>query len=226
MPIIKEFDLDLPYVKKGGNREDYEKNWKEKRMQFRDEIRCVTSLFEQNFQKYKSSDSWKVMVNCRTIAENNEVKCVGGVTEVSVDFDIDNYFSLINIEKKKLILSTLKNGIDIIVDNNGWDPSLFDEAYQKVIDCNYENHWVWQKPKKSPDRKHNAQVYCEHDIDKFTAHFIIKDNTGEVIKAEKIIEECPNEWYFHSYFGQLKWITSKEVALINKDGTNHLNVQI
>lgn len=226
MPLLTEFDLDIPYVRKDGTKEDYEASWKKKRIQFRDEIRCIASLFEQNFQKYKTDDSWKVLVNCLNTVEDNDVKCVGGVTEVGVDFKIDYYFGLISLEKKKLILSALKRGIDIIVDKKGWDKTPFEEAYQKVIDCNYENHWIWQKPKKSPDRKHIAEVYCEHDIDKFQANIIIKNKTGEVIKSKKIIEERSNEWAFHKYFGQLKWITSKEVALISKDGIDKLSVQI
>ncbi|MEI5907559.1 hypothetical protein WAK64_10870 [Bacillus spongiae] len=31
MPTLKEFDLDIPYIRKDGSEEDYEMSWKEKR---------------------------------------------------------------------------------------------------------------------------------------------------------------------------------------------------
>ncbi|MFS0873190.1 hypothetical protein [Paenibacillus xylanilyticus] len=61
MPILREFDLDIPYIN-SGTPEDYEANWKQKRIQFRDDIRCVASLVERSFEKYKTSDSWKVLI--------------------------------------------------------------------------------------------------------------------------------------------------------------------
>ncbi|MEK4436200.1 hypothetical protein [Paenibacillus sp. FSL K6-2862] len=49
MPTLKEFDLDIPYPNREGTPEDYEANWRRKRVQFRDEIRCIASLYERYF---------------------------------------------------------------------------------------------------------------------------------------------------------------------------------
>ena len=49
MPTLKEFDLDIPYPNREGTPEDYEVNWRRKRVQFRDEISCIASLYERYF---------------------------------------------------------------------------------------------------------------------------------------------------------------------------------
>ncbi|QFG00321.1 hypothetical protein PB01_16720 [Psychrobacillus glaciei] len=225
MPILREFDLDIPYVKSSGDKEDYEKNWKQQRREFRDEIRCVASLFECHFEKFKTEKCWKLLVECveRIVDERviGEDICI-----VQVELNIERYFQLSNIEKKKLILKLLKNGIEKIIDEKGWNKQLFESAYQQVIDCNYINERIWKQPKKSPNRKHIAEVFCEHDIDKFEISIIVKNNEGEVVKREKLITERPNEWAFTKHFGKLKWISSNEVTLVNKNESKQWIVQI
>jgi hypothetical protein len=38
-------DLDIPYTKKHGTPDDYEASWKQKRIQFCDQIRCIAFQF-------------------------------------------------------------------------------------------------------------------------------------------------------------------------------------
>lgn len=226
LPTLKEFDLDIPYVKVDGNIEDYEKNWKEKRIQFRDEIRCIASLYEQHFEKYKNDDCWKVMIECVEEINDNSIKCYGGLCYANVMLDIDWFFTLTNTEKKKLTLSLLKQGIDKIIDDKKWDRERFEIAYQKVISSEYINRWIWKKPKKSPDRKYVAEVICTHEIDEFNVRILIKDKKGNEVKEKKIITERPNEWAFAKHFGRLEWLSENEVALINKDETEQWGVQV
>lgn len=225
-PILREFDLDIPYVKVDGNKDDYEKNWKEKRLKYRDEIRCMASLFEQHFEKCKNDDCWKVLIECVEEITDNRIKCYGGVCHASVKLDIGWYFTLENPEKKKLILGLLKQGIDRIIEEKRWDSQPFELAYQRVISSDYINHWVWKKPKKSPDKKYVAEVICNHDIDEFSVQILIKDKNGNDVKQKKIITEKPNEWDFAKHLGSLEWLSQAEVALINKDETVQWRVQV
>ncbi|WP_410896635.1 hypothetical protein [Neobacillus sp. 204] len=68
--ILKDIDLDLPYkenkafieeiVNKQNMQErdairlDYKMNWKEKRMNFRDEIRCIPELYLHHLGKFQT----------------------------------------------------------------------------------------------------------------------------------------------------------------------------
>jgi hypothetical protein len=223
LPILKEFDMDIPYV--NGNKEDYEKIWKEKRIKFRDEIRCICSLYEQNFEKLRTVDCWKLLIECVKEITDNRIRCYDGVCQANVQLDIDWYFGLTNIEKKKLILSLLKQGVDKIIEEKKWDKQPFEIAYQKIIAGEYINHLIWNKPKKNPDKKYSAEVICDHDIDEFSVRIIIRNKNGDEVKQKKIITERPNEWAFAKHFGRLEWLSQNEVALINKDETDQWKVQ-
>lgn len=45
-------------------------------------------------------------------------------------------------------------------------------------------------------------------------------------KYEKIISEKPDEFYFDEHLGQLKWLSSNEVELKNKNGDKKWIVRI
>lgn len=225
MTVLREFDLDIPYVKNDGDKEDYERNWKPKRVKFRDEIRCIASLFEAHFEKFKTEKCWKILIEC--VEQITDERIIGDdICTVQVKLNIEEYFQLSNLEKKMLILKLLKQGIDKIINEKGWDKQPFENAYKKVIDCHYKNKWIWKQPKKNPNRKHSAEVFCEHDINEFMISIIIRDSTRAIIKCERIITERPNEFAFAKYFGKLKWLSSSEVALINKNETKQWIVQI
>lgn len=133
MPTLKEFDLDIPYKSNQGSRDDYEMNWKDKRLKFSNEVRCICSLYEQNFEKIRTDECWKVLVECVETVTDYRVRCYGGVCHICIPLDIKRYFSLVNLEKKKIILSVLKQGIDRVVEEKKWDKAPFEHAYQNVI---------------------------------------------------------------------------------------------
>lgn len=160
MPILKEFDLDIPYPpEREGSPEDYEANWSQKRVQFRDEIRCIASLYERNFEKYKTADSWKVLIECVQEITDHRVHAVGGVCEVQVQFDVDLFFAMNDDQKKITTLNLFKEGIEKIVPEKGWDPAPFAHAFEKVYEADMQNEWFWRKPFSSPDRKYKARVF-------------------------------------------------------------------
>lgn len=208
-------------------RYDYEKNWKDKRVKLRDEMRCIAALYERffNINRFKNDKCWKITVQAVDRIHNKDIKTTGGVTEVQVVFDIENYFMLEEYEKKRIILEALKTGIDLVVKKEGWDNKIFDQAYQDVINADYLNHYIWQS-KSSPSRKYKAEVFCEHEISTFDISINIKNQKGEEIKSVKVISERPNERSFVSHLGSLKWISGDEVALINAGKTKQWTVKV
>jgi hypothetical protein len=126
--ILRDIDLDLPYkenkpfieevINKQGMEEkdairfDYEKNWKEKRIKFRDEIRCIADLYLHHLGKFQTNETKKVMINCVERISSEEVKSTSdGFTDVEVEFDYSAYEKLDNEVKKKFILEKLYEGV-------------------------------------------------------------------------------------------------------------------
>lgn len=242
MSILKEFDLDIPYKSNKEHIEalmhhkgleylqatklDYDENWKDKRILFRDQIRCVCSMYTRLFEKYKTKNCWKVLVECVPIVSDQRILDFSGVYTVEVGFDINLFFSSSNYEKKKLTLQALKNGIDIIVKQHQWDQEVFDKAYEEVVLNDYVNYWVWRKPVKSPTKKYFAEVSCSHHVDFLEIYLTIMDRNREEVIRKKILTERPNEFAYAIHLGELKWLSANEVALINKKGTEQWSVSL
>jgi len=87
MTLLKEFSLTTH-----GN--------KEARRVFELETRCVTSLFERLFPKFKTEDCWKVLVNCSATPPRNQYCNLLGVYEIDAIVDIEKFSYLDNEEKK------------------------------------------------------------------------------------------------------------------------------
>lgn len=233
--FLKDIDLDLPYKENKAFMEelinkqtmqerdaillDYEMNWKEKRMNFRDEVRCIAELYLHHLGKFQTQETKKVTINCVEGIHNDEILNCDGFTEVDVGFDFRTYIECGKEEKKKFILEKLYEGVLKVGEAYKWEMSTLKQAYRSVVEGNYKNEYVW-KQKISPSRKYTAEIFCQHEIDKYAVTMNIKArNTEEFVKSELLIVERPNEFVFVKHLGDLKWISNTDVILSNKNKT-------
>lgn len=117
------------------------------------------------------------------------------------------------------------------VPQKGWTAAkdlreAFDIAYDNIIKQGYINNWTWKKPVKSPTKEYVAEVYCEHKLNSFDISIIVKGNNNQEIKRVKLISEYPHELAYEIHLGELKWISSNEVSLVNKLKTNQWSVKL
>ncbi|WP_054024976.1 hypothetical protein [Bacillus sp. FJAT-28004] len=209
MPVLKEFDLDITYTNKAGTPEDYEVNWKQKRVQFRDEIRRVSSLYERSFDKFKTTDSWKVLIECVDEITDPGIKDFTGVCTAQVQFHKDTFLSMNDQEKKEITLKLLRKGIDKIISEKGWDSAPFNQAFDLVIKADMKNEWFWKKTFSSPDRKQKASLYIVHEVSVVKAYLIVIDKNNEVILRSEVFRGRPNEWDYAPYLGENSMVISK-----------------
>jgi hypothetical protein len=221
--------LDLPYIEKENQikllmnqhsftedeaiRIDYEENWKQKRILFRDQVRCIASLYIFLLGRFPTERSKKVMVNCVESPGDGVQTTKDGFTEVSVKLDIDSYFSLSDFDKKTHILKKIDEGIVKVANEYSWEHDVFNRITAEIKERNYVNEYVWAQ-KSSPDRKYMAEVFCTHDIDYFSAMLNIRDKkSGDLVKTQKVLQERPHELVFTQYLGDLKWVSDRTVAM-------------
>jgi hypothetical protein len=213
MPLLREFDLDLP--------DDLGK-----RARFRNETRCVTALFERVFGKFKTEKYWKVLVECVREVKLEQYKNLLGVCVVQIPFSSEGFFDLNDHEKKDVALELLRNGVEKLINLTQWDKTPFDEAFDSVKRLEIMNVWTWKKPLKSPSKKLIAQVICKHEVTNFSISIVIRNIHGHHIMANNIIYETPNEFSYSSHLGELIWVSDTEIVLINKDKDNRWSVEI
>jgi hypothetical protein len=240
--ILRDIDLDLPYkenkncieelINKQGMEEkdairlDYELNWQKKRMRFRDEMRCIVGLYLRYLDKFQTQETKKIIINCVEKINSNKIHTFDGFTEVEVEFDYGAYKKLANEEKKKFLLEKLYEGVIKVAETYEWDTPILKMAYQSVIESNYKNEYVW-KQKASPSRKYTAELFCQHEIDKYVVTMIIKTrDTNELVKSEILFIERPHELAFVQHLGNLKWFSNTEVKLLNKHNKKYWQVCI
>ncbi|GAA0177103.1 hypothetical protein SH2C18_03890 [Clostridium sediminicola] len=234
MPTLKEIGFDVRYIpseevaallvgksEEERNKitvEDYNKNYKQRNVEFRYQTRCIASFYERCFKSYKNDKCWKILIECVPNV-NREPMAVLGIYHVQVSFDINDFFKLDDLEKKRKTLELINTAVSEVVKKENWDEAIFENAYNRVIKENYVNKWVWKKPKNNPGRKYLAKVLLEHDIYSCDISIIITDKKEQVIKRKLVVKEKPSEWMFAKYFGNLKWLSNKEVALIDRSGS-------
>lgn len=229
--LLKEFNLDLSYIKneleiekmiqnglsrKDAVWKDFNDNWKWKDVNFRLENQCMMSMYSRLFRPIKT-DFWKILIEC---VPQNEIRertlAVGNVCEVEVAFDYETYCQLDPLKKKKKAIDLLYTGIERVCDKYEWNIFPFREVRDKIIELDYRNHWFCGKAKKSPDRKHSAQIYLEHEPEAIYIYMVVTDKEGNVEK-HFLVSERPSEFAFLGLLGGIEWEGNKRVALISKE---------
>jgi len=217
MPLLKEFELIMP-LRTSIN--------KETRRRFELQTRCVTSLYERLFPKFKTETCWKISVECVADITNEQFREALGVGFQQVKMDVESFFSLPNANKKEVTLKTLQIGINKVLDQTNWSAQPFLNTYQKAKELQLINHWVWKKPVWSPSRKLKAEIFIQHEVEFCDISMIIYDRNGEEVKRKTLISELPDEWAYTRHLGKLTWESKTKATLSNKKGTSfwYLNI--
>ena len=80
------------------------------RSKFDNQTRCVLSFYERLFPKFKTKETWKLLINCVEKIKDDRVLTIGGVTEVQIEYNVHDFFQLNDESKKKRRWSCSKKG--------------------------------------------------------------------------------------------------------------------
>jgi hypothetical protein len=239
--LLRDIDLDLPYIKNNkyidelissgiaedaAIKQDYQTNWKWRRWHFGNETRCIAEFYLRLLGKFETKETKKITINCVQRLRTNEVDTRAGFTEVEVEFSYDKYLNSNSLEKKKMILDKLFEGIGKIASVYGWDMSILEQVYLSIKENNYDNEYVWRK-KASPSRKYIAEIVCQHNLDKYVIKMnIIDTKTSTLVKSELLKTETPHPILYISHLGNLKWESNNEAMLISRHSKKQWRVYV
>lgn len=229
---LKEIEMDLPYIKndefihqlqenKGLNyqdavRKDYEINWKGIRREFQLMTRCMTSMIERIMSPINTPDCWKIVLECVDECKDNNYKNLLGVYIIQIPFDIRKFFQLTNLEKKKMVIENIIEGVYKLSDQVSFEIDSIYEACEKIKNYEYVNEWMWGKKLKIGDKY--AQIKVEHEVDNVGIYAVFYDKKNTIIKKSLIIDAIPDERAYGIYLGKLEQYSQNEVILITKTG--------
>ncbi|TRX57959.1 hypothetical protein [Thalassomonas sp. M1454] len=202
--LLKEFDLDIPSLDKV------------ERFDFANQIRCISSHYERYFHKrFHTPNFWKILVECHD-EESDEQNTYLGVRVVKVRFDYEKYLNSSESERKKQALASLHYGALKVAQHFDFDLELFNFCNDSVVSDEYENQWIWKKPKSNKPRTHKVQVLCQHEMKSFVAELQVLNKSGDVVSRETAFISEPNEFAFAANFGELKWLSENQAAFYSK----------
>lgn len=222
--ILKEIEMDLPYVR-DTNQEylsadaiklDYELNWKEKRRQFQLMTRCMTSMLERIIPRIITKDCWKILIECVEKPSRNECINLLGVYSVQVLFDINMFWEMSSLEKKKYVVNKIGEAIGRIAQYKFFAVEEIQKACKEIVDSNYLNEWYWNKPVKL--KQMSVQVKVIHEVESVNIYMVFKDSVKNIYKEKFLVSEIPDERAYSKFFGKLEWISVGVARLSTKNG--------
>ena len=222
--ILKEIEMDLPYVREGvqellseaDTQLDYETNWKDKRREFQLSTRCMTAMIERIIPRIVTKDCWKILIECVERPFRNEVINLLGVYCVQVPFDINCFWEMSSQEKKAYTIRKIREALVIIAPNDCFDVTEIALACDEVVKNDYVNEWYWKKPIKS---KHlSAQVKVSHEPEGAHLYMVFRDDLNNVQEEKHLVSDLPDERAYSKYLGKLEWISEGTAKLTAKSG--------
>ncbi len=213
--MIKEFDLDAPHM------------GKPKRLQFRNETRCVTALFERCYEPSKETGKpWKILVEVADKDARSGYKDLLGVLTTQIDGDIDGFLRLENAEKKPKTLDLLMNGIEQIAKALSLDMAPFEKAAAEVKRRGFVNEWVWGSEISNKSKTMSAEILVSHEVEATTLSARIRNGGGNVVGILPLVSDQPNEFIFDEYFGTVSWLDDHTIELASRTGEKRYAAKI
>ena len=188
--------------------------------QFIMETRNIASFFSRlHFENYKNNQypfSKLIVSCCRDKCSIGRIINVDGIAEVRILYDYTGFRNKNAIQKKHDALQIIMNGLYVVANEFLLDTISFKNIESMIISCDYKNIWTWSS-KWNKNRKYNASVYVDHDVDSVIIGMKIVDKSGTMIYNKKILTTKPDEWDYAPFLGKLFWQNNNEAVLLDKN---------
>ena len=134
-------------------------------------------------------------------------------------FDFDRYFAQQKPERRKITLETLYEAIVVLCEKAGYDLAPFTAAYKRVKELNYENRYMVDKLKTSPNRKYKAGIQVEITEKVAEISVVVEGlpNFGNLVIL-KIAQTQPHSFFIQQLINKGKWVGSNTFIVSNKLG--------
>lgn len=187
--------------------------------QFLMETRNIASFFSRlYYENYKNAQYpfRKLIVSCCRDEHNiGKITDYDGIAEVKVLYDYTEFKSKNIIQKKCDALHIIMDGLSKVACEYSLDITPYRFIESMIISSEYKNIWIW-KSKWNKNRKYNAIVYIDHDVQQVIIGLKIEDKDGGLIDIKELVVTKPDEWDYSFFLGKLFWQSNYEVILLDK----------
>ena len=175
----------------------------------------VSDLYVRKMDGYKPPKTSRITIQPAFHETWKRTWKNGSIVAIAPYFNYEDYSILERKEKYKYLLDLIQTATLQLSDEYQWDRTVFENAYKKVIEGNFEFKVAYPK-KLSKDKKKIGQVLIEKTEKVTTLYllFIIGSN----LKKVKLFENRNWFWYDSAYeiAKNSKWLDNNTFGVYSK----------
>jgi hypothetical protein len=173
----------------------------------------VSDLYVQFLNKYKPKGTSRISVE---LSDEDRVRgYFGSILLVDAKFNKEDYWKRNDFEQNKVILDTIHRIATLCADEYNWDKDVFQNAYVKVIESNF-NFKVELKRKLSKTKRYYASISIVKDVEKAMIFCSFYNSDQELINKVKLIDTFQHEMFYGGIVNNNKWFSDEEFGLYTK----------
>ncbi len=134
----------------------------------------------------------------------------GGVCVIFRSFDFNNFIRKDKNSKQKEILEILQNSVIKMCEKFKIDKIPFVNAYEKVIENNYKNQYIFNRLTFSRNRKYKAGIEINMTKNGTKINILFTDKNENILKRNEIFKTFSHYYFVHQIIYSGKWLDNQK----------------
>lgn len=171
----------------------------------------VSDLYVQNMNGYKPPSTSRITIQPAFHDTWNRTWKNGSIVAIAPFFSLDKYSTLDKKGKFKYILDLIQSATIPLSAEYGWDKTVFENAYQKVLESDFVFK-ITSVSKQSKDKKKTARFIIEKTETITSAYVNIQT---ESLITRKLFDK-KNQWWYDCIYvlaRHTKWFDTEKFGI-------------
>lgn len=171
----------------------------------------VSDLYVQNMNGYKPPKTSRITIQPAFHSIWNRTWKNGSIVTIAPFFSLDTYLSLDKKGKFKYTLDLIQSATLPLSDEYGWDKTVFENAYQRVLESNFVFK-IDSTSKQSRDKKKEARLIIKK-TETITSVYVNIQTESSIIR--KLFDKKNQWWYDCIYIlaRHTKWFDKERFGI-------------
>lgn len=175
----------------------------------------ISSLYIDFLDGYKPKATTRISVD---IGKEDCIKgYFGSILCAEVAFNESEYLLSSTENRNKIILDSIHRIAVLSAEKYGWDITVFNLSYDKVLECGFVYKKVLQK-KLAKDKKHQASLILERNGNSAIISVNFYNSKGEFLKSAELLKSFDHEMFYGELIRNNKWFNNLEFGMHTKKG--------
>lgn len=183
--------------------------------QFGFETQCVGDLYRRNLPKLVTRETAKVLIDLKEDPDwvvPRNIQRFLNVTQSPWTIGFEDYWSATELERKRLALEALHQGLVWLAGVEGWPPEPFHIAYKACLDQNLSNAFLTKKAMANPSGSARIRLFCDFRPTEARISAILFRGRTEVGQID-LGATVPEAYCVAITLGSLKWVNDQTIEI-------------